>query len=147
MRERRALRVDGVGGEADRATIKQEREQPRLLAHDRRLSSAAPRLRSARVRGAGVTSRTPTASTRYEPALIAKDGAEPRLATQIPASAGPIARARLYVIELSATADCRCSRGTRSDGSAMPAGAEKALMTPSATAKPMTSATEAWPPR
>ena len=67
--------------------------------------------------------------------MIAKDAGMPSLRTESAASAGPTARARLYVIELSATADCSCDRGTRSAISACDAGAENALTTPSPSEK------------
>ena len=63
--------------------------------------------------------------------MIANEAGIPSLRTESAASAGPTARARLYVIELSATADCSCERGTRSAISACEAGAENALTTPS----------------
>jgi hypothetical protein len=78
---------------------------------------------------------------------MANEAGIPSLRTESAASAGPTARARLYVIELSATADCRCERGTRSASSASEAGAENALTTPSPRELSITTQTGASPPQ
>jgi len=77
--------------------------------------------------------------------LIAKEAGIPSVRTESAASAGPTARARLYVIELSATAEPSCSRVTRSPISANDAGAANALPTPRMTAHAITTQTRASP--
>jgi hypothetical protein len=77
--------------------------------------------------------------------LIANAAGIPSAATVTAAAAGPIARARLYVIELSASALRRSDGGTSDDTNACEAGAENAEPTPSASEKPITTATPASP--
>ena len=82
---------------------------------------------------------------RYENAFSPNAAGMPRYSTASAAVAGPIARARLNVIELSATA-VGTSCGSTSDGtSACWAGAENALTIPSAIASAITTAGGARP--
>ncbi len=76
---------------------------------------------------------------------MANDAGIPSLRTESAASAGPTARARLYVIEFKATADCSSLRGTRSLINAWDAGAPNALPTPSPSAQTTTTETGARP--
>jgi hypothetical protein len=69
----------------------------------------------------------------------------PSVRTHTAASAGPTARARLYVIAFSATAAPSCSRGTRSPINAIDTGAANALPMPSTTAHAITTHTRARP--
>jgi hypothetical protein len=78
--------------------------------------------------------------------LIANEAGIPSVLTDTPASTGPIARARLNVIEFSATAEPRCSFGTRPPTRAMETGALNALITPSPSANTITTQTRASPP-
>lgn len=63
--------------------------------------------------------------------MSAKAAGMPRVATVTPASAGPIARAMLYVIEFSPTAEGRWRRSTSEASRADAAGTVKAEVTPS----------------
>src|SRR6185436_20489002 len=81
-------------------------------------------LRGTRATGVGVITSSAATSTRYEKALMANAGAIPKAAITSAAAAGPIARARLNVIELSATACASESRGTSEPTRAICAGLE-----------------------
>jgi hypothetical protein len=76
---------------------------------------------------------------RYENAFRPNAAGMPRYWTASAALAGPIARARLNVIELSATAVGTSGSSTSWAIIACCAGAEKALTTPSATASAITT--------
>ncbi len=95
--------------------------------------------------GVGVITSSAATSTRYETALIANAGAIPKAAITSAAAAGPIARARLKVIEFSATACVSESRGTSEPTRAICAGFETAVTTPTTPAKPITSHVVASP--
>ena len=78
--------------------------------------------------------------TRYESAFSPKAAGIPRYSTARAADAGPTARARLNVIELSATAVGTSCVSTSCGIMACCAGAENALTIPSATASAITTA-------
>ena len=77
---------------------------------------------------------------RYETELIPNDAGIPRYSTESAAVAAPRARARLNVIEFSATAVGTSFLSTSDGTSACCAGDEKALTTPSASASAITTA-------
>ena len=77
--------------------------------------------------------------------MIANEAGIPSTRTETAASAGPIARARLNVIELSATAEASWSRGTRSPIIAIATGFVNALATPRPSANTITAQTRASP--
>src|SRR4029079_897954 len=111
--------------------------EPRLLPKDG--DAVAERGAPHAGDGVGVITSSAATSTRYEMALIANAGAIPKAAITSAAAAGPIARARLKVIELSATACVSESRGTSEPTRAICAGFETAVTTPPTPAKPITS--------
>ena len=82
--------------------------------------------------------------TRYEAALMKKAHGMPNAAIAAAARAGPLARAMLNVIELSAIADPRSRRETSEETIACCAGAENALTTPSSSANTITVVAPAW---
>ena len=83
--------------------------------------------------------------TRYETAFSPKAAGMPRYSTASAAVAGPIARARLNVIEFSATAVGTSGSSTSCVIKACWAGAENALTTPSASASAITTGVGARP--
>ena len=99
----------------------------------RMLSRRRASPREARRRGAGCTIEQRDDEHEIRAGVDGDAAGIPSVFTAIAASTGPTARARLYVIELSATAEPRCSRGTRSPISACEAGAANALPIPSTT--------------
>ncbi len=94
----------------------------------------------------GCTSSSPAKSSRYDAELIANAHGIPSVAITPAALAGPIARARLNVIELSATACGTSSSSTSAAISDCCAGIESALTIPSAPEKPITTHSVAAPP-
>ena len=76
--------------------------------------------------------------TRYDAELMKKAHGMPNAAIAAAASAGPLARAMLNVIELSAIAEPRSRRETSDETIACCAGAENALTTPSSSANTIT---------
>ena len=86
-----------------------------------KVSGGAVRLRTCRFHRA-MTSTTPT----KEAALIRNAVPTPAIAMITPASAGPIARAKLNSIPLSAVAEARSSLGTSSGNTARHVGLSKA---------------------
>src|ERR687887_500267 len=101
--------------------------------------------RSAVSCGRGRIARRAPTKTRYENEFSRNEAGMPRYSTDAAPSAGPIARARLYVIELSATAVGRLSRSTREAINACWGGIEIALVTPSPRAKTITTHAAARP--
>ena len=110
-----------------------------------RLSRSRESARATGRRAAGWTTSTPTTSARYDAEFTANDAAMPSCCTVIAASSGPIARATLYVIEFSATAEPSSSLGTSPPMSENAAGVANAVATPSPTANSITSQTRASP--
>jgi hypothetical protein len=109
------------------------------------LSCSAPPCAGMRACGRGRTTRTPRTSVRYEAALIPNAAGMPRASTVTAASAGPAARARFHVIELSATAAAICSLWTSDASRASAAGDANAFATPRQNASTITTAGDASP--
>ncbi len=95
--------------------------------------------------GRAWTKSSATTMARYEAELIANDAGMPTVTMASAASAGPTARARLNVIELSATAVGRSRSSTRPVTSAAWAGAANALATPRPSVNPITTHSVASP--
>src|SRR4051794_41985093 len=88
------------------------------------------RVRPARCCGRGRTNRSAAMKTRYDAELMKNAHGMPKAAIAAAASAGPLARAMLNVIELSAIAEPRSRRDTSDETIARCAGAEKAAAAP-----------------
>ena len=101
--------------------------------------------RSARSSSRGRTASSPPTSARYDAELSANAHGIPSAAITPAALAGPIARARLNVIEFSATACGTSSGGTSAAISDCCDGTETALATPSAAEQAITFQTRASP--
>lgn len=95
--------------------------------------------------GAGRTTSKPATNRMYDAALTANAGEVPKPAITAAALTGPIARARLNVIEFSATACGRSSRGTSDPIIAIWAAFVNAFNDPRHNEKRMSARAVAWP--